>query len=154
MIAANVVDLIGPPIAKNDEYEGWSFLGIGAHLKQWCYGTYVCLENIFIVDPFLMVRPLPINLRWYRYTDDDPVIDWYSKEPKLSRYGKGQHEVGARQQLAKLLLQPSLSSDWTLSFLRVGQSRGQVLEKKNFKEQYATLMVLLHHWRWFLMRRR
>jgi hypothetical protein len=30
------------------------------------------------------------------------------KESKLRWYGEGQHEVGARQQLAQLLLQPSL----------------------------------------------
>ena len=75
---ANVVDLIGQPIAKYDEYQGWSFLGIGAHPKQWCYGTYVCLENIFIVEAFVMVSPLPINVRWFRYADDDLVIDWDS----------------------------------------------------------------------------
>ena len=75
---ANVVNLIGPPLAKYDEYAGWSILGIGAHPKQWCYGTNICLENLFIDDPFVMMSPLPINLRWFSYADDDLVIDWDS----------------------------------------------------------------------------
>jgi hypothetical protein len=73
---ANVYDLLGPPIAKYDEYEGWSLFGMGAHPKQWCYGTNICLENIFIVDSFVMVSPLPVNIRWFRYAEDDLVIDW------------------------------------------------------------------------------
>ena len=79
-----VYDLIGPPVGIYDEYEGWSFLGIGAHPKQWCYGTYISLENIFIVDSFVMISPLPINIRWFGYAEDDLVIDWHSDGHVLS----------------------------------------------------------------------
>ena len=81
---ASVYGLLGPPIAKYEEYEGWSLFGLGAHPKQWCYGTNICLENIFIVDSFVMVSPLPVNIRWFCYAEDDFVIDWNNDGHMLS----------------------------------------------------------------------
>ena len=31
------------------------------------------------MDTFVMASPLPINIRWFSYDDDDLVVNWDSK---------------------------------------------------------------------------
>ena len=60
-------------------YGGWSILGIGAHPTQWFYGTRINIKKLIIADIYVMAIPLPINIRWFSYDDEDLVVDWDSK---------------------------------------------------------------------------
>lgn len=75
---------LGNPIAEYERYAGWSFLAIGAHPKQWCYGTYLNLDRILVTEPFVGVNPFPIHIRWFAYASDDLVIDW-NEEGQVQR---------------------------------------------------------------------
>ena len=72
---SDLSSLLGRPLADYAAYDGWSFLAIGERPRQWCYGTRIDLDNLFIAEPFVAVNPLPVNIRWFGYSDDDLVID-------------------------------------------------------------------------------
>ena len=74
-----VFRVLGKPLSTYERYDGWSILGIGAHPPQWLYGTTINIKKMFITDTFVMASPLPINIRWFSYDDDDLVVNWDSK---------------------------------------------------------------------------
>ena len=76
---ADVVRILGKPLCKYERYDGWTFLGIGAHPPQWLYGTTINLKKIFISDVYVMASPLPINIRWFSFDDEDLVVEWDAK---------------------------------------------------------------------------
>ena len=69
---------LGKPLSTYDRYDGWSILGIGAHPPQWLYGTTINIKRMIIADTYVMASPLPINIRWFSYDEDDLVVDWDS----------------------------------------------------------------------------
>ena len=75
----DVIQALGKPLSTYERYDGWSILGIGAHPPQWLYGTTINIKRMFIADTFVMASPLPINIRWFSYDEDDLVVDWDSK---------------------------------------------------------------------------
>ena len=72
--------LLGNPLAEYSAYDGWSFLAIGKHPRQWCYGTIINLDNIFVTESIVTVNPLPFNIRWFGYCDSNLVIDWNAND--------------------------------------------------------------------------
>lgn len=75
----DVLRTLGKPLGTYERYDGWSILGIGAHPPQWLYGTTINIKRLIIADIYVMASPLPINIRWFSYDDDDLVVDWDSK---------------------------------------------------------------------------
>ena len=75
----DVLRTLGKPLSTYERYDGWSILGIGAHPPQWLYGATIDIKRLFISDTYVMASPLPINIRWFSYDDDDLVVDWDSK---------------------------------------------------------------------------
>lgn len=75
----DVLRTLGKPMSKYERSEGWSILGLGAHPPQWLYGTTVNIRRMMISDTYVMASPLPINIRWFAYDEDDLVVDWDSK---------------------------------------------------------------------------
>ena len=74
----DVVRTLGKPLSTYEWNEGWSILGIGAHPQQWLYGTTINIKRMIIADTYVMASPLPINIRWFSYDEDDLVVDWDS----------------------------------------------------------------------------
>ena len=72
----DVLRILGKPLSTYERYEGWSILGIGAHPPQWLYGTTINIKRMIIADTYVMASPLPINIRWFSYDEDDLVVDW------------------------------------------------------------------------------
>ena len=75
----DVLRTLGKPLRTYERYEGWSILAIGAHPPQWLYGTTINIKRMIIADTYVMASPLPINIRWFSYDDDDLVVYWDSK---------------------------------------------------------------------------
>ncbi len=50
------------PFGTYERYDGWSFLGIGAHPTQWFYGTRINIKKLIVADNYVMAIPLPINI--------------------------------------------------------------------------------------------
>jgi hypothetical protein len=75
----DVLRSLGNPLSTYERYEGWSILAIGAHPPQWLYGTTINLKHMIVADTYVMASPLPINIRWFSYDDEDLVVDWDSK---------------------------------------------------------------------------
>lgn len=75
----DVLRILGKPLSTYERNEGWSILGIGVHPPQWLYGTTINIKKMFIGDIYVMASPLPINIRWFSYDEDDLVVDWDSK---------------------------------------------------------------------------
>jgi hypothetical protein len=75
----DVLRTLGKPLGIYKRYDGWSILGIGAHPTQWFYGTRINIKKLLVADIYLMEVPLPINIRWFSYDDDDLVVDWDTK---------------------------------------------------------------------------
>ncbi|XZE46849.1 hypothetical protein SH467x_002145 [Pirellulaceae bacterium SH467] len=75
----HVLRTLGKPLSTYERNEGWSILGIGAHPPHWLYGTTINIKKMFIADTYVMASPLPINIRWFSYDEDDLVVEWDSK---------------------------------------------------------------------------
>ena len=67
---------LGRPLEVYSARKGWSFLAIGKRPRQWCYGTRIDLDHMFISDPVVSINPLPVKIRWFGYCDDDLVVDF------------------------------------------------------------------------------
>ena len=77
---ADVLASLGEPDARYPEFRG--FFWIGSRPRQWMYGTRTNLR--YLVVPGLYVpNPIPINIRFFSYDDDDLVIDWSRDGPVL-----------------------------------------------------------------------
>lgn len=76
---ADVTAVLGAPVAQYEPYSGWSIFAIGQHPKQWCYGTRINLDEIFILTPLPELNLLPLHLRWFGYSKDDWVIKFDEK---------------------------------------------------------------------------
>jgi hypothetical protein len=75
----DVLRLLGKPYYEYELNQGWSILGIGAHPRQWLYGTTINLMKLLVSDDYLMISPLPINIRLISYEQDDLRMEWDSK---------------------------------------------------------------------------
>jgi len=75
-----VLELLGQPNERYEKYPGWTFLGIGSHARQWCYGTRINLKKLIISDVYVMWNPVPINIRWFGYDEDDLIVEWDSND--------------------------------------------------------------------------
>ena len=75
----DVLRILGKPLSTYERNEGWSILGIAAHPPQWLCGTTINIKKMIIADTFVMASPLPINIRWFSYDEDDLVVEWDSK---------------------------------------------------------------------------
>jgi hypothetical protein len=74
----DVLRTLGKPLSTYERHDGWSILGIGAHPPQWLYGTTINIKKMFVADTYVMGSPLPINVRWFSYDEDDLVVEWDS----------------------------------------------------------------------------
>ena len=79
-----VVRILGKTLSTYERYDGWTFLGIGAHPPQWLYGTSINIKKMFISDNYVMASPLPINIRWFSYEDEDLIVEWDANERMTS----------------------------------------------------------------------
>ena len=78
---ADVLAILGEP---NGRYaEGRGLFGIGSRPRRWMYGTTINLRYLIVPEvPF--PSPIPINIRWFGYDEDDLVIDW-SRDDKVAK---------------------------------------------------------------------
>jgi hypothetical protein len=75
-----VLAILGEPNARYPEFRG--FFWIGSRPRQWMYGTRTNLRHL-VVPGLYIPNPIPINIRWFSYDDDDLVIDWSRDGPVL-----------------------------------------------------------------------
>lgn len=75
-----VLAILGEPDARYPEFRG--FFWIGSRPRQWMYGTTINLRHI-ILPGSPTPSPIPINIRWFSYDEDDLIIDWSRDGPVL-----------------------------------------------------------------------
>ncbi len=90
-----VLELLGPPNERYEQYSDGTFFGFLSHPKEWCYGTTINLKKLVVSDIYVMGIPIPMNIRLFDFDTDDLIVEWDAND-RVSKLTVPKIEIDSR----------------------------------------------------------